>query len=92
MLLGITRRTVFDICAELDIPYQEGGLTADLIQRADEIFLTSTAGGVMPVTGLDGKPVGSGDPGPLSRTIHRTYWEWRADPRWIDPVDYTHTR
>jgi branched-chain amino acid aminotransferase len=43
------------------------------LERADEVFLTSTAGGVMPVTTVDGRQVGSGEPGPVTRRLSERY-------------------
>ena len=44
------------------------------LYRAAELFLTSTAGGVMPVTTLDGQPVGDGRPGPVTTALRDAYW------------------
>jgi branched-chain amino acid aminotransferase len=88
VLLGITRRTVFEICDEAGIEWTEGPLPAADLAFADELFVSSTAGGVMPVTELSGKAVGDGQVGPLTTRIRETYWDWHHDPRWIDPVDY----
>ena len=59
VLEGITRLTVLDIATELGIPAQVGTVPLSHLYDADEIFLTSTAGGVMPVAELDGRPVGT---------------------------------
>lgn len=65
-----------------------GDLPADDLYRADELFLTSTAGGVMPVATLDGQPVGDGRPGPVAMKIRDRYWELHRDPRYTVNVDY----
>ena len=88
VLLGITRRTVFDICTEVGILRQEGSLSSEMLRAADEVFFTSTAGGIVPVTRLDGKPVGSGRMGKVTGSIQRAYWQRHADPRWTESVDY----
>jgi branched-chain amino acid aminotransferase len=87
-LRGITRRSVIEIAAEIGDPVQEGGLTADDLRRADEVLATSTAGGIMPVTVIDGKPVGTGVPGPLTRQLRDRYWARHQDPRYSTPVRY----
>jgi branched-chain amino acid aminotransferase len=56
--------------------------------QADEAFLTSTAGGVMPVTTIDGRQLGDGAPGPITTQLRSAYWEAHDDPRWTTPVDY----
>ena len=61
---------------------------ADDLYLAAEVLVTSTAGGVMPVTVIDGKPVGTGAPGPLTRQLRDLYWASHSDPRYSTPVRY----
>ncbi len=77
VLEGITRRTVFELAAELGIAAREADLTPEALRAADEAFLSSTAGGIMPVGRVDGAPLGSGRPGPLTTRIRSLYWEKR---------------
>jgi branched-chain amino acid aminotransferase len=63
-------------------------LTTDDLLAADEVLVTSTAGGIMPVTVVDGVPVGSGTPGPLTRKLRDLYWASHQDPRYSTPVRY----
>jgi branched-chain amino acid aminotransferase len=77
VLEGVTRRTVLDLAAELGIAAREADLAPDDLRAADEAFLSSTAGGIMPVSRVDGHPLGSGTPGPLSRRLRALYWEKR---------------
>lgn len=88
VLHGITRRTVFDIAERLGIEVHAGNVSEAQLRHADEIFITSTAGGIMPVTRLNDVVVGDGVPGELTRTIFRTYWDWHDDPAWTLAVDY----
>lgn len=88
VLQGITRRTAIELCAELQIPVDIGTLTADALRGADEAFLTSTAGGIMPVTRIDGAAVGDGEPGPVTGRLTERYWARHDDPAWTTPVDY----
>jgi branched-chain amino acid aminotransferase len=88
VLEGVTRRTVIEIARKLAIPVELRELSADELRRSDEAFLTSSGGGVLPVTKVDGRPVGSGTPGPLTRRLLDTYWEWHRDPRYSTPVRY----
>jgi branched-chain amino acid aminotransferase len=53
-----------------------------------EVTRTSAAGGIMPVTVIDGQPVGSGAPGPLTRQLRDQYWASHADPRYSTAVRY----
>jgi branched-chain amino acid aminotransferase len=77
VLEGVTRRTVLDLAGELGIAARESDLTPDDLRGADEAFLSSTAGGVMPVSRVDGRALGSGTPGPVSRRLRALYWEKR---------------
>jgi branched-chain amino acid aminotransferase len=88
VLPGITRRTVFDLCAEIDIPAVAGEVTVDALRSADEVFITSTAGGIMPVTVLDGRPIADGKVGPVTRQLTELYWRKHEDPNWSTPVRY----
>jgi branched-chain amino acid aminotransferase len=88
VLPGITRRTVFDICQTLGIAAEACELSPETLMQAGEVFITSTAGGIMPVTQLCGVPVGDGRPGPMTERIGRTYWEWHRDPAYSESVAY----
>jgi branched-chain amino acid aminotransferase len=87
-LQGITRRSVIEIAAEAGQPVEEGRLTAEDLCRADEVLVTSTAGGIMPVVVVDGQPVGAGAPGPLTARLRDEYWRRHEDPRFSTPVRY----
>jgi branched-chain amino acid aminotransferase len=69
LLWGITRKIVIDLVQKLGLPFEEGFYPADKLYRADEIILTSTTKEILPVTLLDGKPVGSGQPGPIAQSL-----------------------
>jgi branched-chain amino acid aminotransferase len=87
-LQGITRRSAIEIADEAGDPVEQGRLTADDLRRATEVLVTSTAGGIMPVTKVDGKPVGDGVPGPLTAKLQDQYWRRHEDPRFSTPVRY----
>jgi branched-chain amino acid aminotransferase len=87
-LAGITRRSVIELAREAGDVVEEGRLAPDDLRRADEVLITSTAGGVMPVTLLDGKPVGAGTPGPRTTLLRERYWARHEDPRFSTPVHY----
>ncbi|MEM7468365.1 MAG: aminotransferase class IV [Pseudomonadota bacterium] len=88
VLLGITRQTILDLANEQGIDCEIGELGVKQLQSADEIFLTSTAGGVMPVRSLDGQVVGEGKPGPLTMSLRELYWREHGGDRWTEPVAY----
>ena len=86
ILMGVTRQTVFELAAEHGLPAREAQLTAYDLYAADEIFLTSTAGGIMPLVELDGRAIGDGRPGPVSQRVHDLYWALRESGRDGTPV------
>lgn len=88
VLEGITRRTVIEMAGSLGLPVQLRALPASELRSAQEVFLSSSGGGVLPVTQVDDKPVGNGAVGPVARQLVKTYWEWHADPRYSRPVRY----
>jgi branched-chain amino acid aminotransferase len=88
VLEGITRKTIIELAAEHDIQLAVRPVPADELRQADEVFLSSTAGGVIPVTTVDGEAVGNGEPGPLTRQLREAYWALHDDPRFSLPVPY----
>jgi branched-chain amino acid aminotransferase len=73
LLDGITRRRILDLCAGAGIPAEEAHLSADDLREADEVFLSSSVRGVLPVTSESGAPIGDGRPGPVTRMVMRLY-------------------
>lgn len=65
-LRGVTRGAVIDIARQLNIPLQESNLTRYDVWTADEVFLTGTAAEIIPVTEVDFRPIGQGQPGPVT--------------------------
>jgi len=85
---GITRRTILELADQQGIACQLADVAPQRLRDADEVFITSTAGGVMPVTTLDGAIVGTGKPGPLTQRLQHLYWERRAEDPRCTPVPY----
>jgi branched-chain amino acid aminotransferase len=72
-LYGITRRVVIDIAVESGIKVAEPNLTRYDVFNADECFLTGTGAELVPVVKIDGRVIGSGKPGPLTRQLVSQY-------------------
>ncbi|HYG41318.1 MAG TPA: aminotransferase class IV [Bordetella sp.] len=85
-LEGVTRRSAIDAAASLGLAVEQRDVPADELRRADEVFITSTAGGVMPVGWVDGRIVGQGGAGPFTRRVRDAYWRMHDDPRYNLPV------
>jgi branched-chain amino acid aminotransferase len=78
VLDGMTRRTALELCAELGLEAVEAGLTPAQLRSAGEVFLTTTAGGIIPVTIIDHRRISDGAPGPKTVSLHAEYWRRRA--------------
>ncbi|MEJ2039097.1 MAG: D-amino acid aminotransferase [Desulfosarcinaceae bacterium] len=63
ILPGVTRRVILNICREENIPVQETLFDKKQMMAADEVFLTGTVTEVLPVSQIDGSPIGQGRPG-----------------------------
>jgi branched-subunit amino acid aminotransferase/4-amino-4-deoxychorismate lyase len=88
VLEGITKMTVCEIAAAEGIETRVEQVPVSALYRASELFLTSTAGGVMPVSEIDGQPVGMNCPGSATTAIRDRYWKWHDDPRFTTQIDY----
>jgi D-alanine transaminase len=75
ILPGISRDYVLEIARKLGISYEERALTLSELKGASEIFLTATTQEVMPITRLDGAPVGNGMPGPITCRLRDAFCE-----------------
>nr|WP_298684631.1 D-amino-acid transaminase [uncultured Dongia sp.] len=75
ILGGITRLSLLDLVKSTGIKLVERSFTLDEARTADEAFLTSSSSFVVPVTRIDGKPVGTGKPGPITQRLREIYVE-----------------
>ncbi|CAG0978040.1 partial Branched-chain-amino-acid aminotransferase, partial [Anaerolineae bacterium] len=88
VLDGMTRRTAFELCRDLGIEAADGQLEPGQLRGANEVFLTTTAGGIIPVTTIDGCKVADGMPGPKTVCLHSEYWKRRTAGWYAEPVAY----
>jgi len=88
VLEGITRRTVMELATGYGYRVKQNSLSADDARTAHEVFVTSTAGGVIPVTKIDGRKIGSGIPGPVTQKLQEGYWTVHEDPRYALKIEY----
>ncbi len=72
-LYGITRGTVMDLAREAGHEVFEPNLTRYDVFNADECFLTGTGAEIIPVTKVDGRVIGTGKPGPITRKLENDY-------------------
>ncbi len=72
-LPGITRRMILTICAEQGIPAVEKNLSLTELYAADEVFTSGTMGELTPVLEADGRMIGSGAAGPMTRRLQKLH-------------------
>jgi branched-chain amino acid aminotransferase len=73
ILEGVTRQVIIDLCKRDGIPCQEKAIQRHDLYVADECFLTGTGAEVVPVTKIDGRAIGAGSPGPLTRRLIQAF-------------------
>lgn len=88
VLEGVTRATILELLSSEDVHVKQDALTMAMAQQADEAFITSTAGGVMPVTRISGETIGSGRPGDLTVKINEAFWALHDDSRFSAAIEY----
>ena len=88
VLEGITRRTAIELATKSGYKVVQCNLPADEARTADEVFATSTAGGILPITKIDGRSIGSGTPGPVTLELQEAYWALHKNPQYTTKIDY----
>jgi branched-subunit amino acid aminotransferase/4-amino-4-deoxychorismate lyase len=73
MLRGVTRKIVLDLARKQELTVKMQPLSQQSLLEADEVFLTQTSRGIVPVTGVDNKPVSNGTVGPLTTQLITSY-------------------
>lgn len=88
VLEGITRGAVIELCGRLGLRCEVRTVTLEELRAADEIFVSSTAGGVIGVTRLDGRILCNDRPGPISARLRDAYWRLRQEGWCAEKIDY----
>lgn len=88
-LEGVTRRTVLEIAAEAGLRTEIRTVTLDEFLEADEVFASTTAGGVMPVTQVGARIYGNGAPGEQTMRIKARYRIWARNPAHRDAIAFS---
>jgi len=81
LLPGITRDLILELAAANQIPFYEAPISESILRDADEIWLSSSTKEILPVTQLDGKKVGTGQPGPLCSRMLALYQGYKQRVR-----------
>ncbi len=73
ILEGVTRKVVMELARAADIPVEQPPLIRHDVYTADECFLTGTAAEIIPVVRCDGRPIGTGKPGPITKLLRERF-------------------
>jgi branched-chain amino acid aminotransferase len=88
MLEGITRRTVLELSEELGLGTEVRPIPLEEFLESDEVFTSTTGGGVASVTRINDRVFSNDAPGPVTRRIQETYLTWFDRPEYRQPVNY----
>ncbi|KAK4946758.1 hypothetical protein LTR10_014260 [Elasticomyces elasticus] len=88
VLKGVTRKSVADAAKANGYELRIEFVPVELAYHCDEMFMCTTAGGVMPITSIDGQPVNGGKIGPVTTKIWDDYWAMHYDDKYSFKVDY----
>ena len=88
VLAGVSRKTVLEIADHLGINTSIRSLSVDELLAADEVFLSSSGGGVIPIVRVNETIYGNGASGPMSIQLNETYWVWTTLEKYRDPITY----
>jgi branched-chain amino acid aminotransferase len=89
VLEGVTRKTVIEMAQALGHAVEQRPWTVDELRRADEVFLSSSGGGVITISQVDGVAVAgrpAGQPGPVTAALQARYWALHDDERHNEAV------
>ncbi|MGC8543690.1 MAG: branched-chain amino acid transaminase [Vulcanisaeta sp.] len=91
ILEGITRDSIITIARDLGLTVVEKRITREELYTADEVFFTGTAAEVTPVINIDGRVIGSGEPGPITLKLRSYYMDivhGKVDKyrHWLTPI------
>ncbi len=79
VLPGITRDLVVEIATELKLDIREEAIPQQLLNNADEVWLTSSMKDILPVTKMDNNNVGTGLPGPMWNKLHQAFNDYKVN-------------
>ena len=89
VLAGVSRKTVLEMAEHLGINTSVRSLSVEELLEADEVFLSSSGGGVIPIIRVNETIFGNGASGPISVQLNETYWKWTTLEKYRDPIDYS---
>ena len=88
VLAGVSRKTVLEMADHLGINTSIRALGVEELLEADEVFISSSGGGVIPIIRVNETIFGNGASGPVSIQLNETYWTWATLEKYRDPINY----
>ena len=88
VLAGVSRKTVLEMADHLGINTSIRALGVEELLEADEVFISSSGGGVIPIIRVNETIFGNGASGPISIQLNETYWTWATLEKYRDPINY----
>jgi len=88
VLEGITRKVSMELCAQHRLNVSQKDITLAELLDADEVFATTTGGGLVPVVRVNQHSYSNDTPGELTLALQATYWEWHKDSAMSDIISY----
>ncbi|GGX54479.1 branched-chain amino acid transferase [Tateyamaria omphalii] len=89
VLHGITRRTVLEMCVEAGLQIETRPLPLEEFLEADEVFLSSSGGGVIPVARVDDRSFSNGAAGEIASDLRNRYFDWIARSKHRSEIRYS---
>ena len=91
VLEGITRKVTMELCAKHNVSVEETDITLQKLLDADELFATTTGGGIVPITRVNQHTFSNDVAGELTLSLKDTYWQWHNDGSMSETIDYKTT-
>ena len=88
VLNGITRQTVIEIARKLKIRIQIRNLPKSELIKADEVFISTSGGGIILITQVNNRVYANGICAPLTLKIHEVYWDWIKNSNYRTEINY----
>lgn len=91
ILHGITRRSIFTLCEDLNVPVREQVIPREMLYIADEVFFCGTAAEITPLRSIDRIPIGNGARGPITKKLQDEFFALTSGSKpdrhnWLTPV------